>query len=40
MTKPPAEDKLLQYKAPGEAETLSLPGSSNRCIEGYIPLGQ
>ena len=29
-TKPPAKDKFLQYKAPEEAETVSLPGSSNR----------
>lgn len=29
-TKPPAKGKFLQYKTPEEAETESLPGSSNR----------
>ena len=29
-TKPPAKDKLLKYKALGETETVTLPGSSNR----------
>ena len=35
-SKPPAKDKFLQYKEPEEAETVSLPGSSNRDAQKAI----
>lgn len=37
-TKPPAKGKFLQYKTPEEAETESLPGSSNRDAERLHPI--